>query len=399
MVIIEGHSAIAFWRTPPLVRDAELPQETIKQLRALFGNSFRRSYNLPKNASAASRQIYERAFTELKGIPLPISVLSERKGANKNPYVRERQLVQPIPRQHLHDLGGGLYVASPALALQQVMLGYALPQRLELINEMCGLYALFYPTNRCQRVLNDLHPSGQTQRISPTGGAYACFDANGQYEPTTDQYGNDLVWAPALDRAGHLTDLWKRPPIIRVEQLVEELSDLTAYKGNRAARLAVRFALDGAGSPLETKLALLLYLPARYGGECWRRPLLNKRIIFDQRARELSGTSSCIGDQVWENPRAVIEVNGLEYHADRDGFRIHSGRTAALQSMGYSVLEIDYQQMSDLTRFDTVIETFSRILGFPLQKRTARFLAKRDVLHQALFSKRNMLRHDIPNEL
>lgn len=95
---------------------------------------------------------------------------------------------------------------------------------------------------------------------------------------------------------------------------------------------------------------------------------------------------SCVGDMVWEHPRAIIEVNGFEYHADRNGFFIQSGRTAALQSMGYVVLDVNYRQIADLDQFETMLSVFSDMLGFPLHTRTKTFLARREELHRLLMS-------------
>ncbi|VWM23157.1 Uncharacterised protein [Collinsella intestinalis] len=78
----------------------------------------------------------------------------------------------------------------------------------------------------------------------------------------------------------------------------------------------------------------------RFGGEGWPKPRLNQRINFD---------------------------------------------TAALESMGYSVVSFTYDQVSDLEKYDSLIVQRAETLGLKLANRTASFLDRRNTLHGKLF--------------
>lgn len=390
MVIVYGWSALSFWRTPPIVRTAavELAHAVPAMTHHHMADALAaRKLQAPRSdASEATRLIYEHILTDLVGIPLPIHVCVDPNSSSRpNDYLVPHRTRRPIPKKYLYDLGGGLFVASPTLAVQQAITDCELPHRITLLDECCGLYAIFRPTKRAQTILNALEQAGALPQKTRT---YACYDEGGQFIPYLTEEDDSQLWSPARKRDGSLTNLWKRPPLLRVEQLATNIKSTSNLWGHKNACQTVKYAMDGSASPLETQCALLLFLPPRYGGEHWPLPLLNKRIVFDQKASKIAGVPSCVGDEVWDHERAVLEINGFEYHADRDGFLIQSGRPAALRSMGYKVLDINHDQMKDPLKFETMLEVFSSELGFPLQKRSVKFIMRRAQLHDLLFTKR-----------
>lgn len=130
---------------------------------------------------------------------------------------------------------------------------------------------------------------------------------------------------------------------------------------------------------------MLLCLPPRYGGEHLETPYLNRRINYSPLARCMTDGESCVADLVWPDRKVIIEANGFKFHADRMGFLEMTGRTSALESMGYTVVDITYGQMADLTQFDVKLDRIASALGLNLRKRTREFLEKRNELHAALF--------------
>lgn len=130
---------------------------------------------------------------------------------------------------------------------------------------------------------------------------------------------------------------------------------------------------------------MLICLTARRGAEAWPWPFLNRRIDFTESARAVAHQTYAVGDLVWPDQKVIVEVNGKSFHADKDGFTVESGRRAALEASGYTVLDINYEQMSNLEKLDTMLESFAHQTGFPLKRRTVSFLHQREKLHRALF--------------
>ena len=111
------------------------------------------------------------------------------------------------------------------------------------------------------------------------------------------------------------------------------------------------------------------------------------RIDFTEDAQRLSGRRYAVGDQVWPDSKIIVEVNGEAFHADRQGFKVGSGRTAALEAMGYEVFEITYDQMSDPVKLEARLAVLSKKIGFRLQRRTVRFIERRAALIDELFGR------------
>ncbi len=80
----------------------------------------------------------------------------------------------------------------------------------------------------------------------------------------------------------------------------------------------------------------------------------------------------------------VDEVNGEGFQSDDLTFKKETARTAALESMGYSVVSFTYYKVSDLENYDSIIAQRAETLGLKLANRTASVLARRNTLHGKL---------------
>ena len=151
------------------------------------------------------------------------------------------------------------------------------------------------------------------------------------------------------------------------------------------ARRAAQFVHSGSGSWLESAWALFSLLPPRYGGAGYPPPCLNERVTFSPEAKLLANMPYCVCDMLWPEQKAVIELNGMAHHADRDGFKEASGRRAALEAMGYSVLEITYDQVYDIEQLEIMLSLMSTKLGLKPAKQSTRQIVERAKLHEELF--------------
>ncbi len=393
MVVVFGSSAWAWWRTPPQIIEAAIFEDAARA-RYDDGAAMEASYlrglrSFERRDEQESRRLVRsRLLTDLIGVPLPVEVLVDADRCMvKTKLVTPHRCTRVPPNQHLHDLGNGLFVASHYLALVQMASRLSFIQLMLLLFEACGTYALFKPTQRVvQQAAIRLGLAGLEHEVSgvardsargPDNVVPWSFDQGCSHEYHR--------WSPAVDRHGCITDLWNRPPLMTSEDLAVACSEFEGMRGVKALRHAIQFVIEGSASPLETKLLLIECLPPRYGGESWPVPLVNARIDFTEEARCLSGTRYAIGDQVWAERKVVVEVNGEAFHADRQGFKVGHGRTAALEAMGYEVVEINYDQMSDPLKLEARLAVLAKKIRLPLQKRTVRFLERREALLAELF--------------
>lgn len=382
MVIICGISSWEYHCTPPMLRDLALdPVRVAAQMpRELRGR-------MRSNAREADLLVRDRLCGELKGLTLPVHVYVDHYGDPRTSRITmPHVLPERLGRSSLIDLGGGLYVLTPeaTMALQCPRLGrYGLAK---MLFQACGIFSIAPRGRALGLAISELVSSGVLTRDAfSRQGVYGYSDARGVPLGDYDLNGSMREWVPSFDRRGGLTDLWKHPPMTSVQSVAREFESL-GFLSRRSWRWqALRMVANGSASPVEARAYLMLCSGAWNGGESWGAPDLNREIVFTSEAAALAHSTHCYADMLWRDKRSVLEVHGEGFHADEQGFRIATGRTPALESMGYAVGEITDGQMRDLEVFDTLVETLARKLDMPLQPRTPAFLKRRGALHRALF--------------
>ncbi len=150
-MIIIAESALAYWRTPPAIRDLELTPEMLGTEMMPPRDIQRRLRCARRNDGAVIRALRERILTDLKGIPLPITVVTdETQRRGTDPIVTITKSCPDSIGPFAVDLGDGLFVSSPALALAHLAQRVSAAHTMHLMYEMCGLYTLFRPTERAR---------------------------------------------------------------------------------------------------------------------------------------------------------------------------------------------------------------------------------------------------------
>ena len=384
MAVLCGKSAWEYWSTPPLVADAALTNEDMAQCSAQGGGDARLA-SVRVNACETVRKVHGRLRTDLKNLSLPVCVSADNSSSFRDSaLIAPHAFSQVALKQHALSLGGGLFVASVPLALAQASRSWSFYELVLHMFEACGTYCVANFTDAASYTLDALRANGIVSPDMP-GGVREYYDADGRRAVAVCDDFHDVPWVLSYDRFGKPTNLWRRPPLATVEELENFAVQVRRLRGIRMFRQAVGCVLNGSASPLESRLVMLLCLEPRLGGQGWPRPYLNRRIDYAPAARLLAERSYAIADLMWPDQRVCIEVNGEDYHADREGFTLQSGRRAALEAMGYTMFEINYDQMCDLSCFEAMLETFCARLGFTLQPLTRMFQIERSRLHRALF--------------
>lgn len=390
MMILYGQSALDWWRTPPVIRDSHVEQEEYRSWVSVHGGLPASAFKQRQNICEHVRVVKNRLLGDLKGVRLPVHVLVD-KGASepRNDLIVARRMHADIPKEYLHDIGGGLSVVTPEVAAISVAYSMGVHRTIELLDEFCGICGIFNPTGRALFAMEHAAAQGLWGPNCAQGqGVYAFTDEHGRIEPRFTRSGDEIPWQPSFDRNGSFSNMVKRSPLTTRDNLIAAAHDIKGVRGIEVARKALPLVVEGSGSPLETKLVMLLCLPPRYGGEHLETPYLNRRISYSPLARCMTDDKSCVADLVWPDRKVIIEANGFKFHADRMGFFEMTGRTSALESMGYTVVDITYGQMADLTQFDVKLNRIASALGLNIRKRTKEFLEKRSELHEALFENR-----------
>lgn len=391
MVIICDISAWQYWRCPPLIREGEVPTDIALVPKKQGGLGLDRKLLSPRaNAREADRLLSGHILGDLKGVELPVHVMIDRTSPRRDTGLATCHRAPAwLSREHVVSLGNGLGVLSIPALLETLGRQLGPIDIAGAMNEVCGTYALFHRTNRSTRVINPLLEDGTIKKLAnrKTDIIRYFHDESGKRATFRTKRGKELPWQPTLTNNGTLDDLWKRPPLVTLDELELFADAHPRSKGSGVYTTALGLAREGLASPFENQIAIALTAPAHLGGEALPVPLFNRKIGFTDAAQKLAGTTYCIGDAVWDESRTVVEANGYDYHTDDDGFYIKSGRTSALQLLGYTVHEMNYAQFKDQEQYEGIVESICISLGTEMQPRTKEFKRQNKALREALLAK------------
>lgn len=397
--VICSTSAGEYFAAPDCIRERELAPEVAVAPEPVGAGLPARLFRLRANAREVDAQVLGQLLTHLKGVSLPVHVYVDPAcSMHRTDLVIPHKRPAWLEARHTKSLGGGLSVLLPEVQLLLNKRSQGVIQVAMRMFEATGIYAICSEAPLARLLLRKLVECGAVSRdMHADKRVYGYSDHRGLPLGFLDTEGEPLPWTACFDRFGNLTDMWKRPPITSCEHLarmLEEFRDLakdrsSGFRDGVIAGRALRLVREGSASPAESKANLLLCAGWRYGGESWGSPDLNREIVYSEEARRIAGAAYCYGDAVWSGAKNVVEVDGYGFHADDLGFRIVTGRNAALRSMGYNVIELTTFQLADLEQLDALLPVYAEQLGFPLQKRTPAFLRRRDALHRELFGTRN----------
>ena len=178
--------------------------------------------------------------------------------------------------------------------------------------------------------------------------------------------------------------LHHRVPLTSAAALREYVSALGLGPASRPYQ-ASRLVLDGAASPMEAKVSLLLSLSNTRGGYSLPAPVLNAPFHLSAEAHCIYPHSPCRLDLYWEEAAFALEYDGLEAHSGE----LHAkgvARAAALRIDGVDALSVSYAQVVDPDNFDRLAALVAKQLGIWLrvQQQPERFRARRASLRREL---------------
>lgn len=175
-------------------------------------------------------------------------------------------------------------------------------------------------------------------------------------------------------------------PLTSVDRLRSYLDRLRGFCGDAKARRALACVADGAASPVEAQIAMLLCMPKGQGGYGLALPRLNHRLVLSDRAARESGRSVCRCGLYWPDARLCVEYNGDTWYTGAR--RIAGGvvGTNALVNDGVTVVVVTSAQLCDAAKFDEVAHVVARCLGVRLRIKAHEHAACRAMLRGAIFA-------------
>lgn len=267
-----------------------------------------------------------------------------------------------LPSEAIWETDHGVQVTSPLFTLLTVAPCASETQLVMMAYEMCSTFAVFKPSDAMEKVLKD---------------AYASHQLPG-----------DFGWKRSTNQKGEVTNLWQRPPLIQIDDLLDYAESNRSLRGGKKLLNAARQVSGVTASPFEVQASMLFGLSRRLGGEglsCFEN---NYEIALDQKAKKIVDKEKVYADLHFvsaDGSRSVIvECQGAIEHGKLDAGIRDADRVTALQSMGYDVVLLTFKKMSDKESFHTVTEMLANKLGYPYRPKTDAMKTREDELRREL---------------
>lgn len=252
----------------------------------------------------------------------------------------------PLPAGSLVQIGDGLFVCTPELAFLQMANSLDEVSLVRLVCVLCAKYAL-----DTQAVV-----ANQT-RAAPVG------------------------LTPSRTSEGAITST---PPLTSVSKLRQLLDCCDSHHGKPRATKALALCGENAASPREVEMFLLATLPRRLGGFGLSGAVMNARVTPSSRDAALLDRSDrqyADIDLYWPAAKVGIEYQG-RYHEDT--LSEDRRRLNMLTSMGLRVLQVDNQQLLNVSTFMGTMAQVRRMCGKADLNTSTSWLVRHDELRRRL---------------
>ena len=154
----------------------------------------------------------------------------------------------------------------------------------------------------------------------------------------------------------------QRTALTSTVQLKDFLNNAAGFYGIKKARTALRYIIDNSNSPMESILAILLFLPEHLGGFHTLKPSLNSFVSLTPEAEKLLGFSTIRPDLIWPSKKVAVEYNSDDYHSSSSARYNDSNRSAALTLSGYKVISFTTNDMKDFNSFENKVNVLRKAL-------------------------------------
>jgi len=245
-----------------------------------------------------------------------------------------------MPERCLVNIGDGLLVASPELCFFQMASKLSFVKLIELGYELCGTYSFILPED---------------------------VSADEEIEASRET-------------AYNLVQLTNK------KKLTAFVAQMPGKHGKKKATRALKYIIDGSGSPMETILAILLVLPINLGGYGFPLPEMNRRINPKAAMRKGASKQYYKCDLCWKDFNVAVEYDSYLYHSDSTGIAGDSIKRGDLALSGIDVITVTNRQINSVGEFGKVAKQIASKLGRQIQIRNPRFTDVQSELRNQLLT-------------
>lgn len=164
------------------------------------------------------------------------------------------------------------------------------------------------------------------------------------------------------------------------------VAKMEGMHGCKRAKRALRFVIDGSASPMESVLAMLLWLPSSFGGYGLRRPRLNYEVTV---ASTASGSTRKINrrcDLYWPESKLAVEYESDLCHTGSEDILRDSVRRTELAKENVRVITVTKEQLFDARKLDEVAHALARRMGMRIRCSRSDWMMRRYELRMKLLT-------------
>jgi len=268
----------------------------------------------------------------LSGLTEPFNIIiGNQLARRKTAFFRMRVYTGATPDGCFISIGGGLAISSPQFCFFQMAAELSLIKLIELGFELCGSYSLPVPA-----------------------------EGDALYDHT---------------------------PLTSTQALKAFTARMEGVKGKKNAFRALRYIVSGSGSPMETKLVMLLTLPHHLGGFALPMPVLNKRLNLskaDKQRLRISEKAYFKCDLLWPDEGIAVEYDSDAHHSDVNRLAADSERRFDLNVIGIYTVTVTRKQLMNPVAFERIARQISKKIG-------RRWKQKTDIARNAEYELRRQL--------
>ena len=322
--------------------------ELIRYLRSINGDDGlqgtpmrKRALDDAVNTVRAMRELDETAqrWLEHAGNPVHAFVADRTRGTSTKCLVTH-VYNGLVPHGAFIDLGHGICVCSPHFLFMQMTTQLDLIGSVQLAMELSGSYSRW--------------------RLAPG----VLGDPYYREQPETQACTFDL------------------PRVMNLKRVSAFVDRQQGKRGATGARAALRWALDGSASPMETATYLLLCLPKRLGGYGLPKPILNPKLIISNP----DGAKERYPDLFWLSTNIDVEYNSDSSHSGEWSRYRDSKREVELTVAHLKVLPLTRNQLMDTAEFDAFAQGLRRMLHIRARAADPEWAYRRDALRRRLLA-------------
>lgn len=154
-----------------------------------------------------------------------------------------------------------------------------------------------------------------------------------------------------------------RKAITSVQSISDYLMHSQGISGIKKAKTAICYALDGAHSPIESRIGVVSSLPLRYGGFAMHQPVLNRTEILSPEGARHFGRNECCCDMVWEEERVIVEYDSDLVHNTQNQIRQDKKKMTALNLSDYKTIIVTKDNFRNYDSIEALFMTIKKNLG------------------------------------